>query len=264
MAFRVCPVPQIPAGRGCVSLYEAITDKIIFNILDGDTFQREPSYGMKLRNLNTLNVYYDEPNRIPVSNYRSMFINYAFELASAGKNEKAVKVLSTMDKYIDAKIFTLPYPMAMQIADLYARCGGEEGKKFYAELTIKHAQNLINSAELMATDPYVRSYPPYILASEAYQMLGKFDDAVAVLNRYKAQTNNAPEVQALIDQVEIARHEKSGNFAKAIEVAEAMIAQYRTSTNETLKSLIPGLERKMLELRLKSSGASVPTPTIAP
>lgn len=264
MALRVCPVPQVPAGRGGTAVSEDITDKIIFNVLEGDTFHRDQQYSMKLRNLNTINVYYDEPNRLPVQNYRSMFLNYAFELASAGKNEKAVRILSTMDKYIDPTQFTMPYPMAMQLADLYERCGGKEGAQRYAQITLKHTEKLINSSELMSADPYVRSYPPYIIASEAYQLLGQFDNAVAVLNRYKVQNNNAPEIQALIDQIDITRAEKEGNLTKALETAERLVATYRTSTNETLKSLVPGLERKILELRLKAGGASLPSPAIQP
>jgi hypothetical protein len=262
LAYRVCPVPQTtPKGGQMVD--EKVMDKTILNVLPFDEFHTEPHLGFKLRNLNNPKAYFDESNRKPaVNNFRNLYLTYAnYLIYDAGNPKKAAMVLDTMNKYIGIKQFPMFYPQVYQMALLYDKAGAKEQAKTYARLAAEASERLVNNPKLAEVDPYTRNFDPNIVATEAYELVGDFDKAIAVLRKYQAQMNNAPELQVRIDEVEIKRQEFKGDTKKALEVAEQLLAKYEAQNNDFIKQMLPGIRQKVAKLRLQLGLApSVPPP----
>ena len=64
--------------------------------------------------------------------------------------------------------------------------------------------------------------------------------------------NNAPELQVRIDEVEIKRQEFKGDFKKALEIGEQMLAKYEAQNNDFIKQMLPGIRQKVAMLRVKN------------
>jgi len=228
-------------------------DKTILNIIPGDTYYTEPRYGIKLRNLNNPNVYFDYTNRRPsVDNFRTLYFQYANYLMVEKNNDaKATAVLDTMNTYISPTQFPMPYPMVYQMARLYSEADAKAQTEKYARLVVASCERLMNNKDLLEADMYARSYDPYIVATESYELLGEFDKAVATLRRYQGVVGNAPELQVRIDETDIKRYEAKGDYANALKVAEQIVAKYDTAQGEFIKQMLPGLRQKVTQLRTK-------------
>jgi hypothetical protein len=252
LAYRICPVPQTTL-RGADGVNEEVMDKTILNIIPGDTYYTEPHYGIKLRNLNNPNVYFDYTNRRPsVDNFRTLYFQYANYLMVEKNNDaKATAVLDTMNAYISPTQFPMPYPMVYQMARMYREAGAKAQAEKYARMVVASCERLMNNKDLLEADMYARSYDPYIVATESYELLGEFDKAVATLRRYQGVVGNAPELQVRIDETDIKRYEAKGDYANALKVAEQLVAKYDTAQGEFIKQMLPGLRQKVTQLRAK-------------
>jgi hypothetical protein len=261
MAYRICPIRQ-SVGRGADAMNEEVMDKTALNIIPGDTYYTEPHYGLKMRNLNNPDVYFDYTNRHPATeNFRNMYLMYAQYLVSeANKPQKAAMVLDSMNKFIDVNIHPMPYVYTYQMAMLYDRAGKEFKPQVekYCRIAIARCERLLENKAMLEADPYARAYDPNLLLADAYELLNEFDKAVAALNRFKAQVGDAPELQARIDQVEIRRFESKGDLTGALKAAENLAAKYESSPAFT-KSLLPGIKQKIAELRSKTGLATQDT-----
>lgn len=260
MAYRICPFP-VSGGRGNYGISEEALDKTILNIIPGDTFYTEPHLGLKFRNMNDQTTYFDYTNRRPaVDNFRFTYFAYAQHLIGDGnKPAKAAMVLDTMNKYISPVQFPINHFMLYQMSMLYDRAGGKEQSTKYARMAIASCERLLQNKQLLESDPYARTYDPNMIATEAYEQIGEFDNAIAMLKRYQAAMNNAPELQVRIDEVEIKRYESKGDFTKALQTAEALAAKYEGSQSEFVRSMLPGIKQKITVLRIKAGSSGVVT-----
>lgn len=250
MALRICPVP-VSRGRGSYS-YDVdpeLMDKTALNIIPGEEFFKEQHYGFKLRNLNNRDVYYDEVHRRLMMNYRSIYMNYANWLMDKNK-QKAAAVLDTMNKYISVTQFPMPFQQQYQIGELYKRADAREQAKEFAMMSVRSAEEIINDPEKLANDPYARY--AFVIAADGYQLLGEYDKARAVLERFRTVVGNDPSIQAQMDQIEIAKYEDKGDYANALRVAEQLLQQYSGSGNQYMAGLAMTLQAKVAELRQKA------------
>ncbi len=251
LTYRICPVPVSKGARSNYAVNEDVMDKTLLNVLPGDVFYREFHYGMKLRNLTDSGAYYDEPNRRPISSYRAAYLNYAYALfRDLNKPEKGAAVLDTMNKYISPQLFPMPYPMTLQVAELYNRAGKKEQAQRFAQQCIEQCKLLIEKPFLRKQDYFARSYDPYLTAANAYELVGDYDGAIAMLEQYIAATGDKT-TQARIDQLRIQKYEHTGDYEKAIEVAQEILQKYQQSDDRLLRALIPAIERKIEDLRTK-------------
>lgn len=250
MALRICPAP-LSRGRGNYSydVNEELMDKTALNIIPGNEFFKEPHYGFKLRNLNNKAVYYDEVHRRLMMNYRSIYMNYANWLMDRNK-PKAAAVLDTMNKYISLEQFPMPFQQQYQIGDLYKQSGATKQAKEFAAMSVRSAEEIINDAEKMATDPYARY--AFVIAANGYQLLGDYNKARAVLERFRTTIGDDPSIQAQIDQLDISKYESEGDYANAIKAAEALIQKYSSSGNQYMMGMAMSLQAKIAELRQKA------------
>jgi hypothetical protein len=263
MAYRICPVPQ-SSTRGIDAVNPEVMDKTALNIIPGNTYYTELHLGLKMRNLNNPDVYFDYTNRRPtVDNFRFMYLAYAQYLISGPSNEanrrKAAAVLDSMNTHISPTQFPMPYPYLYQIAALYDRAGKEFKQQTtrFAQMAIAECEKLIGNRTLLESNPYARSYDPNLLIADCYELIDNFDQAIATLKRFKAQLGDAPELQARIDQVEIKRFESKGDIAGAIKAAESILARYDTSSLGFVRSMAPMLRQRIEELKTKLSPSAV-------
>lgn len=254
LAYRICPVP-VSTGRGNYAVNTSVMDKTIMNRIPGDTYHTEQQYGMKFRNLNNPNVYFDYTNRRPsIENFRTMYLMYAQHLIIEDNNApKAAMVLDTMNQFISPVQFPMNHFQLYQLAMLYDRAKAKEQTIRFAKMSVAVCEKLLANKQLIDMDPYARAYEPHMIATEAYELIGEFDNAVAMLKRFQAVPGNAeaPELKARIDEVEIKRFEYKQDYKKALEVAESLAAQYEGNQNEFIRSMLPGIKQKIAVLRLK-------------
>ncbi len=254
LAYRICPVPVSRGIRSNYAVNEAVMDQTLLNVLPDEEFYREFHYGMKLRNLTDSGAYYDEPNRRPISSYRAAYLNYAYALfRDLNKPDKGAAVLDTMNKYISPELFPMPYPMNLQVAELYDRAGKKEQARRFALQTIQQCKLLIEKPYLRDQDYYARSYDPYITAARAYELIKDYDGAIAMLEQYVAATGDKT-TQARIDQLRIQKYEVQGDYKQALQVAEEILTKYQQSDDRLMRALVPALERKITDLRHKLRG----------
>jgi Protein of unknown function (DUF2723) len=252
LAYRVCPVVQATA-KGGQAVYPAVMDKTILNILPFDEVHTEPHYGFKLRNLNNPRAFFDETNRKPaIMNFRNLYFAYAnYLIYDANDPQKAAAVLDSMNVHIGIEQFPLYYAQLYQMALLYDRAGAKSQSEKYARMAAQSAERLITTPKLAEQDPYTRSFDPNVVATEAYELIGEFDKAVATLRKYQVVMNNAPELQVRIDEVEIKRYEYKGEYAKALQVAEGLVAKYEAQNTDITRQMLPGLKQKVVALKLR-------------
>lgn len=249
LAYRICPVPVSRGRRANYTVSEEVMDKTLLNVLPGDQFYREFHYGIKLRNLNDSSAYYDEPNRRPITNYRSAYLNYVYALfRDLNKPAKGAAVLDTMNKYISPELFPLPYPLTLQVAQFYQEAGRTEKAEDFAQLCIQQAKPLIDKPYLREVDYYARSYDPHLIVADAYELLKQYDDAIRILEQYVASSGDV-SVRSRIDQLKIRKYEEQGDYRKALEIAQQLLQEYQTSQDRLLRALSSIMERKVQELQ---------------
>jgi hypothetical protein len=264
LAYRVCPVPQSSA-RGVEAVNPAAMDRTILNIIPGETYFTEQHWGLKFRNMNNPDVYFDFTNRRPsIDNFRFMYFTYAQWLVTEGKNPaKAAQVLDSLDAHISPKQFPLGYPYLYQMAMLYDRTGKENKRQVerFARMAVAACERITSDKTLLENDVYSRAYDPHLLAADAYELIGEFDKSVAILTRFKAQVGEAPELQARIDQVAVKRFEAKGDYAAALKAAEDLIKRYEGSQSGMIRSMLPQLRQKADDLREKLGLPAAPNTT---
>lgn len=257
MAWRICPVPVSKSrGRGNFAVEQSIMDKCILNVIPGNDFFTEPHYGFKLRNLNNSGIFYDYVHTRLMSNYRSVYENYASAIETSNP-KKVVAILDTLNAYISPVQFPMEYTEEYQIADLYKRAGGKKQSEEFAKMAIESCQKLIDNKELYDASPYTKYYSPYLVASDSYEILGDFDGAIRMLKSFPGADKNDPSLQARLDQLDLNKFEAKGDYKGALETAQRLYETYSTSPNPTMKSMAGGVMDKINEFRQKLGMAAM-------
>lgn len=198
MAMRICPVPQSKSQTEAID--KEVMEKCLMEYDNSENFSKTPKYGFKFRNLNNMNVYYDEVHRRLMGTYRSLFISYASNvLTEDGNNEKAAEILDEMNKLISVEQFPLSFDQLFRVAKLYEDIGAKEQMERFANLCIKESEFLINNQniqpEFIYREMMGRFVGPYRYATFSYELLGQYDNAVMTLERLKSLS------QAYLDQL---------------------------------------------------------------
>lgn len=254
LALRVCPVPQRQMGSQTDVFDTKIMDACLLNTLPDDEVHTEPHYGFKFRNLNNMNVYYDEVHRRFMDSYRMIYLRYAIHFISETKdNAKCVAILDAMDKNISAVQFPMSYALEFQIADMYKRAGAFDKAKKYAQMVIKSTQYLIDNPSLLEVERYSDRLSPYDASARAYVLAGDIAGAKQKMRQNPANAGDEVKVEAQIDQMEIGALEDEGKFSEAAALTDKVIQKYQTSNNKDYMSLLPMLQSKSAELKAKAN-----------
>lgn len=203
MARKICPVPQELMKEGRSN--PKVNDECLLNIDNTNNYSLTQKYGFKLRNLNNLNVYYDEIMRDMIGSYRMFYLNYALYLLDYSKdNAKAIKLLNAMNDYISPIQFPMSYEEELQFALIYEKAGDTQKMKDFADFTIKSCEFIeknpaIRTAQRRSRIPRIEeeilgTRGVYKNKAEAYRLLGRYDEAKntlkALSERVKAAYND--------------------------------------------------------------------------
>ncbi len=192
MAMRLCPVEQV--GNNQVPAYDdKITmDCLVNNVDNSNNYSTDQHYGFKFRNLNNMDVYYDDVHRKYLESYRDLYLQFSSYLVSIKKDTvNGIKVIDKMMEQISPTQFPLLYNRMIQIARLYKDAGAHAQAEKYAKLAM-------TNAKLVIDNPHLRNAQSHTLYEEftgrgrngvdgaykslaaAYSIIGDYDNAVAI------------------------------------------------------------------------------------
>lgn len=281
MVLRVCPVPANQTLTGTMD--PTIMDKCLLNYDNSDNYKTEPAYGFKFRNLDNLNVYYDEVHRRLMGNYRLLYSQYAaYTLEKMRDTAKCIAVLNTLEKNVSTVQFPLQYDEETQIALILNEAGAKDKAKKYAQMAVADCNNLFVNTKLRRgrgdrmIDEVKGSHGTYKCAAESYQILGQYDEARKVLlqlydlcrQALQAQGGQFAQndVQAIqknmydvlgnvvaVDNAQLTDLEKAGKKQDAIAKGNSLINQYNQSADQLEKSLTNYVQDKLNKIQGKPS-----------
>jgi hypothetical protein len=252
-------------------------EKTLINVDNSDNYHKEPNYGFKYRNLNNINVFYDEVHRRLIPNYRQLFISYAGYYLTDGKNpQKTVGILDTMNKYISTTQFPLTYDYVYRISKLYNDAGAKEQASKYALQGIQTCDELIKNPHL---NPDLEKYEiigkyfgPFRISAMLFEILGDYKSAADRLKQLHERTvqiftqikdnpqyqeeaqkmqYNIVDLQAMINDYTLDGLVQAGDLNGAIKSAKEMIVKYNDTTSQVMIYLKRYVEIKLKELEAK-------------
>jgi hypothetical protein len=259
MAHRICPVPQRTGGGSGIS--PEILEANLMNVDNSNDFSKTPKYGFKLRNLNNMDVYYDEVHRRIMGTYRHLYLTYAEYHVREGNFKKAAEVLDVLNENISPVQFPLPHDVAAQIVNIYEKAGQKDKITAVAEAGLKYANTLIENPKLREDLTFYElvqfRYGPFQAAIDLYSALGDYASAKGIIDEWVKQIDmfknqnlgNSSQYQREIAQLEankarvgmisakliIKETEAKSGAKAALDTANAMIEKYKATNNILFK-----------------------------
>lgn len=245
-AYRVLPVEVSKSITGDWN-QKVMDDCLLNNIDNSNNYHTEPHYGFKFRNLNNLDVYYDEKHRENIDIYRNVYLNYSrHSLVDLKDSVKCISVLDAMEKNIGVEQFPLWYDEVNMIEDLYRKSGANDKadkiiSKWVASMTDGDSQGTIN------------------------KLLGYYN---VILARFKQDNKNRMVQRQVFDMVSsiasienqtIKDAEASQGKSAAISLGKQVYDKYKNYPDPNLKYIS---ELVMEELKSIDSTAFPPPPQV--
>ncbi len=268
MAHKICPVIQRTGGSSGIDA--EILEANLLNIDNSDDYSKTPKYGFKLRNLNNMDVYYDEVHRRIMGTYRHLYLTLADYHVQHGNSKKAAEVLDVLNENISLKQFPIQHDIATRMVDIYKEAGQTDKIAPIAEAGLKYANALIDNPKLREDLTFYEvvhfRYGPYQAAIDLYKALGDYANAKGVVDKWVAQIDafrnqnfggNSSQYQREIAQLEgnkvragmisskliISEVEMQSGAQAALDTANSMMQRYQSSQNGMI-SYFAGSELK--------------------
>jgi tetratricopeptide (TPR) repeat protein len=285
LAKRICPTPQRTVG-GNDAYNEEVMDKILLNVDNSSNFSKIPKYGLKLRNLNSPSVSYDETDRRTVlMTYPNMFIGYAAYLATVKQDfSKAQKIMDIYTKYIPLEKFPLAIDQEYKIANIYDLCGNKEKAMKYAKMGITSSEEQIADRNLdrrAAEMEFIgRYYGPYQIAAELYKMTNQWDKAqqrleqiAAIMDGYLSQLSkeDADRLYARMSSIKLSAREiavdkleAEGNLQEAINESKKIEEELARSSEPYAQYFMSSITQRKNEMETKLGIPMTLAPSMMP
>ncbi|MBX3008793.1 MAG: DUF2723 domain-containing protein [Melioribacteraceae bacterium] len=191
MAQRV--VPQKNPDPSLEYINEPIMRKQLFDEPVGYNKDYQP--GFKFRGLNDPNIFFDENHERLTQNYRNAFIRLAIHYLNGEKNtQKVIETLGMMEQKIPRNIISMDYRIKHDVANLYNMTGDKEKYNEFAEEVIEAAKDAIKLNPMDVSS----WYNPYRLLLTHYENMGRYNDAIELLQQLKTYIPNDPGIDSLI------------------------------------------------------------------
>lgn len=150
--------------------------------LSKNLLEENPSYskdfkpGFKFRGLNDPSIFWDENHTRMMQNYRNLYSRLAQYYIEVGQNDKALNVVSAMDKIMPYSSFPIEYYQAFDFADIYTKAGNPAKGNEYFKTAVAMCDSIVdeNPANVM---------PLELLISNLINK-GDLVNAEAKLNKY--------------------------------------------------------------------------------
>jgi len=135
--------------------------------------------GFLWRGLQDSSVYLDEDARRLMANYRQAFLSLGYYYANVEQQAgKFAEVLDRMEEVIPRRIIPMGLSMMFDIANYYRMAGRNEMYQALMAEIVADAEPIVARRERR---PVVQDNP-YILLLQAYENLGRYQDALRVLD----------------------------------------------------------------------------------
>ncbi|KAF0211635.1 MAG: hypothetical protein FD178_3369 [Ignavibacteria bacterium] len=187
MAWRVVPKKN-PSKQ-----LEYIDEKIMRAQLMDEPSDYSSSYmpGFKFRGLNDSTIFFDENHERLVQNYRNAFIRLALNYLYTDKNNaKVVETLDKMESKIPRAVIPMDYRIKHDVAKVLFNAGAFKQYEAYAKEVIAAAK------EKLALDPrdFNSWYNSYDLLLTHYENLGRYKEALEIVQQLKTYVPNEPSI----------------------------------------------------------------------
>ncbi|MFH1049632.1 MAG: DUF2723 domain-containing protein [bacterium] len=276
MVMRICPVQQRSSSSDAID--EKKMAACLLNIDNSNNYSKEYNHGFKLRNLNNMDVFYDEVHRRLMNNYRSLYTNFAAYYLQPGRDKKKTSaILDTMNKYISPIQFPFPYEIEFRLARLYGEAGDKDKAGYWADMTIKSCTEIISKPILYyeAYDDEINGrsyYGPHRIAASMYESKGDFSSAKQILQQLLAQVRqglqkmgNNPnlqedakklyyamyDIQTNIDECTMDELASQGKVKDALAKGNQIIKEYEGSQDPNLQYMKQYIEKKIEDIKDK-------------
>jgi len=253
LCYRIMPTKQ-NAGSPGEGVNVEVMRRCLMQPLGDDEKYSDAHYGFKFRNLNNPSMFYMEDHRRLVPGYRNLFLQLASYELLINKDKKAtIATLDKQEQLISSTLFPIPYPMLIQIADLYHQAGASDKAKRYADMALAAMAVFNNAPDL---NPYADRYPPEVAKSQLFAAQGRYDEAIKTFQDLQKQYPSDPNVRSQIDNLRIEKYTSKSDTAGAIKEIETIIAEYGKENNPAFQRNLSALQARLAELR----GEAPPAP----
>lgn len=275
MAMRICPVEQKSSVSEAVD--PDVMEACLMNVDNTDNFSKTPKYGFKFRNLNNMDVYYDEVHRRLMTTYRTLFMSYAnYAVRTMKDNAKGTAVLDQMNKQISPVQFPMGLDQLYRVTLLYKETDAMDQVSKYAKSCIDQSMQIINDPDIRPELEFYevtgRYFGPYSMASACYEMLGDYEGAINVLQmyfntcqRYLQQYGSDPSysqemqrigqnmftIQANMGDYSVEKAKKEEGLQAAIDMAKSLIEEYEKEDSPNFRQLVRYMEQKIMRMQVE-------------
>ena len=266
MAYRVCPAPQSSAiGEG---VNEELMETTLMKETPFDEINTQPKIGLKFRNLNNPNVYYDDVNRGYILSYRNVFYKYATWLLYEKKDTaRAGAVLKRMTEVLSLDMFPMSMMFELQMGRFFETCNMQTEAEAMATRALASCQKLIANPRMYTAEqglqiPSEGSEADIleqvgrvcrVLASDAAKLMGKWDAAQGYLKDVGAGMGVVPEFDYKLDEIPILKAIRAKDYQGALKIAEGLQGKYNMATarNRSAQMAANELQQTIMSLRAK-------------
>ncbi|MEN9282452.1 MAG: hypothetical protein RL594_1387 [Bacteroidota bacterium] len=266
MAYRICPVPQSSAiGEG---VNEELMETTLMKDMPFDEVHTAPKIGLKFRNLNNPDVYYDDVHRGYILSYRNVFYKYAAYLLYEKKDTaRAGQVLKRMTQVLSLDMFPMSMMFELQMGRFFETCGMQQEADAMADRALTSCGTLIANPKLYTAEqglniPNEGSEADIldqvgriarVLAADAALISGKWDVAQRYLKEVGAGQGVVPEFDFKLDEIPILKAIRAKDYQGALKLAEALQSKYNLATaqSRSAQQAASQLQQTIMMLRSK-------------
>jgi hypothetical protein len=266
MAYRLCPAPQSSAiGEG---LNQEIMETTLMKDTPFDEISTQPKIGLKFRNLNNPNVYYDDVNRGYILSYRNVFYKYATWLLYEKKDTaRAGAVLKRMTEVLSLDMFPMSMMFELQMGRFFETCNMQPEAEAMATRALASCQKLIANPRMYTFEqglqiPNEGSEADIleqvgrvcrVIASDAAKIMGKWDAAQGYLKEVGAGMGVVPEFDYKLDEIAILKAVRAKDYQGALKIAEGLQGKYNMATARSRSAQMAAneLQQTIMSLRAK-------------
>ncbi|HEY6952334.1 MAG TPA: DUF2723 domain-containing protein, partial [Bacteroidota bacterium] len=192
LAMKVVPRKSQNAW---LNIDEDVMQKELFT--DVQTPSKEPALGFRWRALQDSSVHFDENQRGLLRNYRQAFFGFAVYAINVKNNPKeSAAILDRMEQVMPHRILPLDLDLKSRIASIY-KLAGDQAR--YREFSQEIVDELAPQVAKGFTEA-LASQNAYIMLLEAYEGIGKYDRALALLQDIQKAYAKAPGIDQFIKQ----------------------------------------------------------------
>jgi hypothetical protein len=224
MAYRVCPAPQAANNVDDAFMYDMLMKPLAFE--EQYTSQH---FGLKFRNLNNKNVYYDDVHRGYIMNYRNVFYKYVrYLLTTKNDPARAGKVLKQMNDLISLDLFPLSADFELEIGRLFDMCGMPDEAQQMGVRALASSQDIMKSKEIRERERINEDgAQAELLLAESASLAGNYAIAKATYQQIASRTRGVdPLLSYKMDELDVLKLERAKDLNGALAKAEGLRSKY--------------------------------------